>query len=130
MKIVSVTVGAVMWLALIGSAAASNVGLAVENLSAALLSGDDNRIRALFDLEQGGYAYSLDGELQTGARFVRWLEHDIIAIGRVFVVDTMAVEGRRAVVEATYGIGTPTSFRRYAFEVDEAGLIVAWRIEH
>lgn len=130
MKKPSMLFGAMMWIAMVGIAAANDVAAAVENLSTALLAGDESRIRALFDLDSGGYAYSLDGELHTGARFAQWLDRDIIATGRVFVIDTIAVEGRRAMVEATYGIGTPTSFRRYAFEVDEAGLLVAWRIEH
>lgn len=130
MKSFSVLFGAVMWFALVGNVLANDVALAVEKLSVALLAGDESRIRALFDLENGGYAYSLDGALHTGDSFAQWLESDIIATGRVFVIDNMAVEGRRAIVEATYGIGTPTSHRRYAFEVNEAGLLVAWRIEH
>jgi hypothetical protein len=125
----SILAGIAMWVALSGAALANDVAAAVQNLSAALLARDEPGIRSLFDAS-AGYAYALEGPLSTGESFERWLSNDIIATGRVFVVDTLMVDGQRALVEATYGIGTPSSFRRYLFEVNAAGLIVAWRIEH
>jgi hypothetical protein len=125
----SILAGITMWFVLAGAVLANDVGAAVKNLSSALLARDEASIRSLFD-PSAGYAYALEGQLHSGDSFERWLSNDIIATGRVFTVDTMVIDGRRALVEATYGIGTPSSFRRYLFEVNEAGLIVAWRIEH
>ncbi|MBB4005543.1 hypothetical protein [Aurantimonas endophytica] len=99
----------------------------VRELSVALLSRDADRILAIFDREHGGYAYTLRGDLTTGPAFEAWLRRDIIARGRVFVIDRLQVVGNRVEVEATYGIGKPSIFRRYIFEVVD-GKVAGWFI--
>jgi hypothetical protein len=102
----------------------------IRDLSSALLSRDAARALKLFDLVNGGYAYSFEGTLMTGQKFETWLRQDILGTGRVFIIDEISARGTELHVEATYGIGRPQSKRFYLFRLSENGRIVEWRISH
>lgn len=102
----------------------------IHDLSAALLAGNSARVLELFDLANGGYAYSFDGTLRSGPKFEAWLRRDILEAGRVFTIDAITARGSDIHVDASYGIGRPESRRFYLFRLSPAGKITEWRISH
>ncbi len=102
----------------------------IRDLSSALLSQDVARTLELFDLENGGYAYSSHVTLMTGPTFETWLRRDTLETGRVFIIDGISASGTDIHVEATYGIGNPQSKRLYLFRLSADGRIKEWRISH
>ena len=108
--------------------AAGSATDAVRNLVLALEAGDIAAIEAAFT-EDAGYAYSIDGALNRGDRFDRWLESDITAPGSVFIIESVREEqGATVDVDVMWGRGgNSNSEARYIFTVDN-GQIDSWRM--
>lgn len=109
-----------------GHALATDPLATVRALSEALRAGKSAEALALIDAS-GGYAYSLDGPLNTGERFSAWLQSDIVGPGSKFVLESQSVVGDRVDALVMWGRGEMNRPARYVFEVRN-GKVVSWRM--
>lgn len=106
---------------------AADPAATVRAFSEALQAGKSAEALAMVDQAKGGYAYSLDGALNTGDAFAAWLQSDIVGPGSKFIIEKETVTGETVDTEVLWGRGTPSTPARYVFEVKD-GKIVSWRM--
>jgi limonene-1,2-epoxide hydrolase len=108
------------------SAFAADPAATVKAFSQALMDGKSAEALAMFSAD-AGYAYSLDGTLNTGEKFRAWLQSDIVGPGSKFIIEKETVTGETVDTEVLWGRGTPATPARYVFEVKD-GKIISWRM--
>lgn len=105
---------------------AADARATIDALSQALQAGKAAEAAAMFS-ENAGYAYSVDGALNDGARFDAWYQSDIAGPGSRFMIESATVDGGKVDAMVLWGRGEMTTPARYIFEVVD-GAIVSWRM--
>jgi hypothetical protein len=126
MKLRSLILGAAFALLSGAAAFAADASATIKAFSQALIDGRTAEAAAMFSAN-AGYAYSLDGALNTGEGFEAWLQSDIIGPGSKFMIESETVNGATVDTLVLWGRSEMNRPARYVFEVVDVK-ITSWRM--